>query len=323
MSSSRRLCPVIGPAMVLAAVVASFAALVGCGGGDVTPGSSFDNSVSAPAQVGQAQPGGTPFIRVNVTRSSLPTTDQIHAWLFYRGPTPGLLAEPENIVSATSAAWLDSYEDDPRARYGVAFNTSFSFRDYSGDMADSQVQITYNDPPLVPGETYFYKLRRVVDPIRPVVPMASPAQVAPEFQVDPLDALGEPSQAIGPVTYFVSPALISPFNGSTSVNPTDLTFEWVPSAGADQYQVEVYNNPLLSGPAVYQSQTIYSSARTVLTHRAVSSALAGSTRYWWVVGSRKLGEAQPICYINGQYRTGWIYSSPFTFTTAEGPPFPP
>jgi len=322
MSSTRRLCPVIAPAMVLAAMVASLASLAGCGSGEGTSGSPFDDSPPAPAQVGQTQPGGTPFIRVNVTRSSLPTTDQIHAWLFYRA-TSSLLAEPENIVGATSVAWLDSYEDDPLARYGVAFNTSFSFRDYSGDMADGQVQITYNDPPLVPGETYFYKLRRVVDPIRPVVPTASPAQVAPEFQVEPLDALGEPSQAIGPVTYFVSPALISPFNGSTSVNPTDLTFEWVTSAGADQYQVEVYNNPLLSRPAVYQSQTIYSGAGTVLTHRAVSSALAGSTRYWWVVGSRKLGEAQPICYINGQYRTGWIYSSPFTFTTAEGPPFPP
>ncbi len=322
MSSTRRLCPVIAPAMVLAAMVASLASLAGCGSGEGTSGSPFDDSPPAPAQVGQTQPGGTPFIRVNVTRSSLPTTDQIHAWLFYRA-TSSLLAEPENIVGATSAARLDSYEDDPSARYGVPFNTSFSFRDYSGDMADGQVQITYNDPPLVPGETYFYKLRRVVDPIRPVVPTASPAQVDPEFQVEPLDALGEPSQAIGPVTYFVSPALISPFNGSTSVNPTDLTFEWVTSAGADQYQVEVYNNPLLSRPAVYQSQTIYSSAGTVLTHRAVSSALAGSTRYWWVVGSRKLGEAQPICYINGQYRTGWIYSSPFTFTTAEGPPFPP
>ncbi len=290
------------------------------------------------AQIGQAGLGLTPFIRVNLDRGLIPETSQVHAWLFYRGESAGLIAEPENIVGATSEPRLDFYEDTAPARLGVIFSTSFQYLDRNNEMADGSVDITYDDPALVTGDTYFYKVARVVDPIQPVPPVVGsagvratrvgPAQEEEEEEeaaqeVDPPDALSEASRAAGPVTYFEPAILEEPDSNTGGINPTSVTFEWTPSVRADQYQVQVYDSPTLSWPPVYTSGDLSWTGSNYMTHTVTDYTFDNARQYWWVVGNRKIGEADPISYVAGEYRTGWIYSSVFTFTTAEGPPSPP
>ncbi len=279
----------------------------------------------ADVQLGQTTVGSTPFVRVNLHRGFIPDTSQVHAWLFYRGEIQPL-AEPENIVGATSQARLNTYADDPAARLGVAFATEFTYFDRCGEQADGSVELTYDDPALVVGSSYYYKVQRVVDPIMPQVPVAGQVGAAQAaLTVDPPEALGEASRTLGPVTYFTPAILDSPANNSTNENPTDLTFEWTPSVGANQYRVEVYDNPGFSGQPVYQSQPLSWTGQTIMTHKVTGYSFGGSTTYWWIVGNRVNpagGEPLPFSYLGGQGREGWIYSSPFTFSTVEGPPQP-
>jgi len=166
----------------------------------------------ADVQIAQEGAGGTPYIRVNTDRGFIPETSQVHAWLFYRDEMEPL-TEPDNIVGATSQARLDTYADDPAARTGVTFSTAFTYIDRSGEQADGSVELTYDDPALVVGSSYYYKVQRVVDPIMPQPPQTGqvgPAQAA--LTVDPPEALGEASRAVGPVTYFEPAELVLPPN---------------------------------------------------------------------------------------------------------------
>ena len=233
------------------------------------------------------------------------------------------MPEPDNIVGATSQARLDMYADAPAARLAVAFNTEFTYFDRSGEQADGSVELTYDDPALMVGSSYYYKVQRVVDPIMPQPPLVGqvgPAQAA--LTVDPPEALGEASRAVGPVTYFEPAVLVSPTNNSETVNPADVTFEWIPSDGADQYQVQVYSDMNLTN-LVYPSPVLSWTGGSVMTHTVTSTVFAGNTTYWWVVCNRKNGEAQPIARIGGQDRSGWIYSNKWGFTTTDAPPPPP
>jgi len=283
----------------------------------------------ADVQIAQEGAGGTPYIRVNTDRGFIPETSQVHAWLFYRGELEPL-AEPENIVGATSQARLDTYADDPAARLAVPFNTEFTYFDRSGAQADGSVELTYDDPALMVGSSYYYKVQRVVDPIMPQPPQGggggetASAQVGPAqatLTVDPPEALGEASRAVGPVTYFEPAELVSP-TISDAVDPTDVTFEWTPSDGADQYQVQVYSDMNLTN-LVYRSPELSWTGGSVMTHTVTSTLFDGTTTYWWVVCNRKYGEAQPIARIGGQDRSGWIYSDKWSFTTIDAPPSPP
>ncbi len=283
---------------------------------------------SADVQIAQEGVGGTPYIRVNTNRGFIPETSQVHAWLFYRGEVEPLV-EPSNIVGATSQARLDSYADEPAARLGVTFTTEFTYFDRSGEQADGSVELTYNDPALVAGSSYYYKVQRVVDPIMPQPPQAGQVGAAQEEEatltVDPPEALGEASRAVGPVTYFEPAVLVSPVNNSETVDPTDVTFEWTPSEGADEYQVQVYGPPygeISPSNLVYQSPVLPTTGSTLMSHRVTSTVFAGDTDYWWVVCNRKHGEPQPIARIDGQDHSGWIYSGKWRFKTVLAPPPP-
>ncbi len=283
----------------------------------------------ADVQIAQEGAGGTPYIRVNTHRSFIPETSQVHAWLFYRGELEPL-AEPENIVGATHQARLDTYADDPVARLVVAFSTQFTYFDRSGAQADGSVELTYDDPALVVGSSYYYKVQRVVDPIMPQPPLVGQVGTAQDDEeegsgalaVDPPEALGEASRAVGPVTYFDPAVLISPAINSETVDPTDVTFEWAPSDGADQYQVQVYSDMNLTS-LVYRSPELSWTGGSVMTHTVTSTVFDGTKTYWWVVCNRKFGEAQPVARIGGQDRSGWIYSDKWSFTTITAPPSPP
>lgn len=276
----------------------------------------------------QSRPGAQPFVRVNVHRGLVPDPERTHDWLFFRGQSAGFPAEVDNrnyLVGAVRGGRLDFFEDTPERQVALAFTDTFQFIDRDGSEVDANVDITYNHLELIAGRTYYYKVRRIVDPLRVRIPIAQQQEELEDvaFAVDPPDALSDAGGPFGPVTYF-QPAILSlPPSGSTTVNPADVTFEWQPSTGAREYRVFVYDNPNLNEPAVYQGPVIPWTGQSVMRYRVTDFTFSGNQVYYWVVGSRVAGEPAPQVRVAGRDKAGWVLSDIYNFQTVSGPPPPP
>ncbi len=283
----------------------------------------------------QQGPGATPVVRINIHRGLNPDPQHTHVWLIYRGDSPGFIADATAggdvtltggpLVAAINQGRLDYYEDQPGRLVGITFSATFQYFNRQGEQEDGSVDITYNHPELIPGNRYWYKVRRVVDPWRPILP--NPQQVAPQqefsavtFTVDPQDALSEPSAAAGPVTYSLPATPLRPVN-STTVNPASATFEWTPARGADQYQVQVYDDTQLTHLVAASPLLSWTAGQTLMRYTFTDFTFPGDTNFYWVVGSRTIGEAQPQCVV-GARKVPFVLSTKETFRTVTLPPGP-
>jgi hypothetical protein len=287
-------------------------ALAGCGGSD-------SSSASQQAHLYQASPGEAPSIRMGWEGSSIVAPSDVVAWLIYRAGYAYFNAEASTLVEARGDQSITEYEDGPDASPSVTFSRDFTYLNYGSQEAGS-VTATYTHPALVEGQAYYYRARRVFRPNRSAVPISSAAATA--LSVDPSSALSEASSPQGPVHYFDAPAQTGPPVGAGSVDPTNVTFRWTNPDGADQFQVSVYRNSSLTGLPVLQAGNLTfpgTSGQYTYNTGARSSALAGSTTYYWVVGARHSTEAYPYC---GTV-SGWLLSDVRQFTTAPTPPSGP
>lgn len=272
----------------------------------------------------QQSPGQQPVIRVNMHRGLNPDPEKTHAWLIYRGPSAGFPAAVDDsnyLVGAVAQKALDFWEDWPQRVVGLNFNLNFTFFGRTGEEEDGNVEITYNHLELIAGNSYYYKVRRVVDPWRPIIPIAAQQEEEEladvDFAIDPEDALGEASDSAGPVTYSAPANLLRP-TLATPVDPSNASFEWTPSLGADEYQVQVYDSALLTR-RVTSSPIQTWLGETVMRYTFTDFTFQGDTTYWWVVGSRASGERQPQCDI-GSRSEPWVLSDKASFKTVTLPP---
>lgn len=304
-------CWIAGLAVVVVAMV-----VAGCGGGN-------DESAGEVkyAHLYQSGPGGTPSIQMgwsgNISDPSL-----VVAWFVYRANNPGLAAEPYNLVDCLAQQSLYDYGDWGGAVSGLTFNHSFTYLDY-GNQATGTIAVTYSRPGLVAGQTYYYRARRVAKPnTHAYSTAAQTAEVgteqATQFSVTPSQALGEPSDPQGPVTYMYPATPTSPLSGGPSVDPRSVTFQWDLTTGADQYQVRIYSSASGSGQPVVQSPVVQGmgGAGKWTYSPGTSTPLQGGRTYYWVVGARRAGEATPTCGTE----SGWLKSSVAQFTTVTLPP---
>jgi hypothetical protein len=120
------------------------------------------------------------------------------------------------------------------------------------------------------------------------------------WRVRGLDTLGNPvgggwsqiwrarfDPALGLMPVSGAPQILRPVDAAEIVDQTPL-FEWQRVTGADYYQVEIYNNPGLSGPPVVSDQVPYPvfSPKSSLAQRNLipidPTKLAFGTYYWHV-----------------------------------------
>ena len=286
----------------------------GCGGSD------GDAVAVKYAHLYQSAPGAVPVIRMG-WGGNIPDPSLVVAWLIYRGTSPGVTAEPYNLVDALASQKLPEYADTGSAVNNLNFNVSFTYTDPSGQNTGT-VNITYSRAPLAVGTTYYYRARRVVKPNNPGIPTAQVgSSQATTFTITPPNALSEPSAAQGPVTYFLPPQPTSPAQNASSVDPRAITFRWDTVTGADEYQIRVYKDASVSGLPVVQSPALVVYSPTGQWNYPVSGtgALQGGKTYYWVVCARRSGEAPPTCGLE----SGWIKSTPQQFTTVTLPPSGP
>ncbi len=292
------------------------ALMIGCGGSDDPPA----GTESKTAHLYQASPGAPTSIRMGWARDSVPDPSSIVAWFVYRGSYYGLLAEPQNLIDAIGAQDLRVYEDAGNAA-SLNYSTNFSYTRRDNPEQGS-IDATYTRPPLMAGQTYYYRARRVVSE-NSMAPPISSAQVSTlqvsTLQVDPPSALSQPSAPQGPVTYFVAPAPVKPSAGSATVDATNAAFQWSTSTGADEYMIRIYDNYSVTGNPVVQSPIVRPGGTVgvwTYTTGGGNGALRGSQYYYWVVCARKSGEVTPTC---GE-ESGWVKSSVRQFMTAPTPP---
>ncbi len=305
---------------------------LGLGMYGVATGSDHQSAPGVSAYLSQASPGAEPRIRVVAGSGSVPDSAKIFAWLVFRGETAGFPAEIDNrnyLIAAHRGGTLDNFEDDPPRVVDIEFDLEFQFLDEDGEQEDGNFTATYNHLPLTAGRSYYYKLRRVVDPGRVRIPIADTEQEEEEelaevdWEIDPADSLSLESNPAGPITFFYPPTLETPSDGNGAVDwrADSTVFTWKPSTGADQYRVLIYTNPQATGTPIKQSEVCnYTGTSTTMNWR-LNAALASSTTYYWFVAAWKSGETAPRVTSAGT--TGYVLSSPYEFTTVSSPPSTP
>lgn len=293
---------------------------------------SGDDAQAAPgakAFLSQAYPGAEP--RIQVSSSGGTGSRQVYGWLVYRGDSRGFPAEVDNrnyLVAALRGEKLGVYEDAPDREVDIPFAMTFNYLTEEGEQEEATVDINYNHVELSAGSSYYYRLRRIMDPGRVRIPISeNQAEELGEvsFEVEPEDAVSAESSPAGPITYFMPPTPELPTNGNSAVNPlaNKVRFTWTPSYGADQYQVYVYDNASASGSPIKRSPVLTNSSVDAngSMNWLLNTSLSPTTTYYWFVGARRSTDAaQP--YLQSVKMTGWVFSEPFSFTTSPMPPDP-
>ncbi|MGD9518385.1 MAG: hypothetical protein AB7W28_02625 [Armatimonadota bacterium] len=298
---------------------------------------------AAPAQglatAGQAAPGQTPTIRVtNVMNHPNPDYTKIKGYVVFRGETPYVdTDDPESIVHVSGDSRFSNWDDDMTARAGIVAQKEWTFIGRDGEEEDASYEITYNHRPLEPGRTYYYRLRRIVSPYQPQVPMATEQargvrtaqeieyeEAEWEFEPNMDEVLSDPSAPMGPVTYIL-PALPSqPRDGLTTINPREITFVWdlqtPPTAGSGarnaRYVLLVFRADDLNNP-VYQSEAMRPTATmTKVVRDPNEDIFQRDTDYVWMVGHYVEGESRP----NNKFKM--VLSEQYHFRTVSLPPSP-
>ncbi len=290
--------------------------ITGCDSSDSAP----DGAAAPGAHLYQVSAGAEPAIRTGWS-SNIPDPSLVVAWLVYRAEFYGFPAEHGYLIDVRGQQTLSDYSDFRGGTGLVALNYSLPFTyTRNGQQQSGSIDASYARPDLVAGRTYYYRARRVVRPNSGAPPLTGSAQ-ASALTVDPFDALSQPSDPAGPVTYIVPATPTSPTDGLQTADPAAMTFTWTIGAGADEYQIRVYDNASVAGNPVMISPVIRPAGTTGSYTYAPggSGLLRATTTYYWTVGSRKLGEAPPTC----AGESGWLKSQVRQFRTTEYPPGTP
>jgi len=311
-------------------LIAALGAILGVvlvGGGDHTAGPPTNVS----ARLFQQSPGDEAVVRVRVPSRSIPLTDQVFAWLFFRSAgQQNFPLSADNLVAVWPEPKLPNqvWDDTAATRADIEFAATYTYIGPDGDEEDVDVDITYNHPPLLAGATYYYRVQRVVMPEQragsgaPITTsQIGSAQVfePAEMDVDPIDALSEGSRPTNPVTYFSPTVLQAPAAGVQNQSTTTITFTWTTTLGANQYVLQVFPEDDPNGLRLpdYEVQQRRDASGTMT--QTITANFAPNSRFYWRVGARREGEATPMM---GSFE-GWLFSETRTFTTAVAPPPPP
>jgi curli biogenesis system outer membrane secretion channel CsgG len=298
----------------------------------------------------QSAPGAQPLVHVQA-HSSL--TGNPEGYLLYRGQLADFdadaLAEGAtpfdggpliNVQQTKSHTFV--YDDhSPNALTeldGLSANVIFQYPDNKGTLQTETLTATYNNAALVVGNSYYYKVRRLADPIEPQLPVSGASVSAAVFTAITFTlsapaaggtALGDPSQPAGPVTYTEPATTVSP-NLTNAVNPDATTFQWTVAAasGSGQFQVQVYTDASLSTLVATSPLLTFPGGQLTMQYPRPGYAqdafltLPGDAALDWVVVSKTPGEASPLCSVPGVRTLPFIVSAPQQFHTVALPPGP-
>ncbi len=293
-----------------------------------------DGPVGVNSHLFQQAPGDEAVIRVHVPSRNIPLRDQIFAWLFFRSDgQQNFSLSADRLVGIVTEATLPNGVWDDNAAFAGPFDDTydFSYITPEGDEEDGSVEYVFYHWPLQPGHTYYHRVQRVIEPPSragsgsPIATSAlRPQQITidpQELTVDPQDALSDGSTPTAGVTYFTPVVLQAPENGASNQSTSSITFTWNSTVGANEYILQVFPEDDPDGRRNPDYQVQMRQDTTGVMFQTINQNFLPNSRFYWRVGARRSGEAQPEVGRLGQ--TGWLFSEIRTFTTAAAPPPPP
>ena len=324
--------------ILVAAAILGGVFAIGIGG---SPSGVMGNK-SAPggqASPTETAPGVNPGILIDIFQNGQPPDPAkvVKGYIIYRGTTQYLnVADPENIVQVLDQTFPGPWTDDQTDRASIVFTKTWQFIGSGGTNVAASANITYNHRALQSGQTYFYRIRRIVSPYEPQIPISAagvraagvrPSQVTfvtPTQTYTPSadEVLSEPSVPLGPQTFILPAIPREPLNGITTINPQEITFNWDlgtgPSEGngaAARYVLVVFRADNLNNP-VYQSapQQPTSTTMTLVVRDPNQTIFQNGTDYVWAVGEYVPGETRASNTLQLEF------SQQFHFTTVTLPP---
>ena len=315
------------------AIIVILAALIGgC--------SSFEDNTSdgAPQHQGewaylhQREAGAPATIRLRMQQPYVPMKEQIFAWLFYRSADQRYFSlDASRLVDVWYESTLPggNWDDAPTARGPFERSRDFTWRTSAGEQETVSTQFLFFAPALQPGQRYYHRVQRVVEPLQragtgaPVASSAgiSPAQFVPFLHVDPPRALSEGSTPTRGVTYLTPPGLQEPPAGAVDQSTHRLRFTWTGTVGANEYVLQVFPADDWGGQRNPLYQVITRHEMPVTISETIDGDFPPGRRFYWRVGARRAGDPLPFNEQLG--RAGWLFSEMRTFTSAASPPSPP
>ena len=278
----------------------------------------------------QQAPGQDPFVRI-AFRTGSTGKDATHGFLVFRASNnPDFPAVAQYLVDMIQG-YANTYTDDPtRNDQTTAMTVPFKYEDGTseGALTDGDVTATFIHGAMTVGNRYFYRLRRITDPLP--APGANPPIAGTAQAVIPIitptpdwGVITEASNSAGPITYFTVPLQSSPTAGQSNLPTTGITFSWQTVTGANEYIVEIFPSTDPDGrqSPILQSAVQRSTNATIMSS-TINGPFSGTTTYYWRVGARQTSDpVKPLYEMTGKY--GWLYSTMRAVTTATSPPTPP
>ncbi len=202
-----------------------------------------------------------------------------------------------------------------------------------GDVEDTftreefNYEVSYLHTPLIPGQHYWYIIRRVTaQRLPPPAPAGGETAEREPWRL----VYSRESRSIGPTTPLIQLLEADLIEPTGDVNLTNVTFRFLSAQGADEYIVQVSDQPtfpanrtvefraptLLPNPDI-GGQPIVIPNQDVAGRLAAKgvTVTAGQTLYWRV-GYRYSRDIQPP-------EGGWVFSRVRTFRVSVAPPGPP
>lgn len=281
----------------------------------------------------QQAPGANPAVRLNF-RTPTTSRDGTHGFLFFRAANnPDFPAVAQYLIDMLPG-YTTLYSDDPFTNTSTTGDTiTFQFVDKTsgstGALTTGSVTASFNHPAQIPGNKYFYRIRRISDPLpapgsNPPIATTAQAPVVPVITPTPdWSIITDASNACGPVTFFTVPIQSTPANGAVNLPTSNITFSWQTTTGANEYIIQVFPSTDPDGlhSPVLQSAVLRSTSSTVMS-TVIAGPFNASTTYYWTVGARQSSDPdQPVNAQTG--RQGFLYSAIHSFTTTTSPPPPP
>jgi hypothetical protein len=329
---------VTSSARILTAVAVAAGIVAIAMGGSPSEVAGNKSAPGGQASPTESAPGVNPGILIDIFQNGQPPdpATQVKGYIIYRGTTQYLnVADPENIVQVLDQTFPGPWTDDQTDRASITFTKTWQYNN-AGTQASATATILYNHRALVSGETYFYRIRRIVSPYHPQIPIAGTGTGTTQVRSQQVtfvaatqtytpsadEVLSEPSVPLGPQTFILPAIPREPLNGSTTINPQQITFNWDlgtgPSEGngaAARYVLVVYRADNLNNP-VYQSsaQQPTSTTMSFVVNDPNQTIFQNGTDYVWAVGEYVPGETRAKNTLQLEF------SQQFHFTTVNLPP---
>jgi hypothetical protein len=193
---------------------------------------------------------------------------------------------------------------------------------------DMDVTCVHTGPTL--GVQQFYAVTRIVRVPRELTPGGTGqggGGGGGQTVVAPAVIASRAGSASGGATALSPVALVSPPPGSADVAFQNVTFEFQPTAGADEYQIQVSVDPSFPPNNRFASQVIRDTRQGITLSQTFTNLIvpgaALNIAIYWRVGARNSRDPLRPQGISTSNDDGFVFSQAQTFTLREQPPPPP